>query len=405
MRAATLKRQYQFAIALIAALSIISFLTLQLLITTQLAAADLVNLSGRQRMLSQRIALLGVELVHAPQKQRQAVWTNLQQTTLLMEDSADALLNGGPIDDPPENPVLPQLKSEKIRLIYLEQPERLRERTSAYLGHAKSLVAADANSLTPDNPDAIALRKLAPELLVTLNKVVQIHTNESRQDVEQLQYFALAIMLVTLTALILICYLVFRPTVDLVEAEAKTLEQTNQQLYRLSSIDGLTGVANRRSFDEFLHHEWRRSLRESTPLSVIMADIDFFKAFNDSLGHQAGDECLKAVAGIISDGLKRPGDIVARYGGEEFVVVLPGTDAPGALDVAEILRAAVESLSLEHPSSAIGRYATISLGVASLIPDDEKTPENLVHQADQALYAAKNGGRNQVATYREGQEG
>ena len=174
------------------------------------------------------------------------------------------------------------------------------------------------------------------------------------------------------------------------------LEEANQKLERLSFLDGLTNIANRRRFDEFLHIEWRRAAREAAPLSVILADIDFFKAYNDTYGHEAGDEILKKVAGALAATVNRPADLVARYGGEEFVVALPGTDAAGALVLAERLRAAVEALAVAHSTSRAAAHVTISVGVATTIPERGAAPEALVAAADQALYEAKHDGRNRV---------
>jgi len=174
------------------------------------------------------------------------------------------------------------------------------------------------------------------------------------------------------------------------------LEEANQKLERLSFLDGLTNIANRRRFDEFLHIEWRRAAREAAPLSVILADIDFFKAYNDTYGHEAGDEILKKVAGALAVTVNRPADLVARYGGEEFVVALPGTDAAGALVLAERLRAAVEALAVAHSTSRAAAHVTISVGVATTIPERGAAPEALVAAADQALYEAKHDGRNRV---------
>jgi diguanylate cyclase (GGDEF)-like protein len=174
------------------------------------------------------------------------------------------------------------------------------------------------------------------------------------------------------------------------------LEEANQKLERLSFLDGLTNIANRRRFDEFLEREWRRGLRDGTPISVIMTDIDFFKAYNDTYGHEAGDEILKTVAGVLSATLNRPADLVARYGGEEFVVVLPGTDFSGAALLAERLRGAVEGLQIAHTGSRVGVHVTISLGVATVVPQRGVSPDALVAAADQALYQAKHDGRNRV---------
>jgi diguanylate cyclase (GGDEF)-like protein/PAS domain S-box-containing protein len=174
-------------------------------------------------------------------------------------------------------------------------------------------------------------------------------------------------------------------------------KQLEQELQRLSQVDGLTELANRRALDEFLDQEWRRGRRSGTPLACVMADVDFFKAYNDTYGHQAGDDCLRAVASALRRGARRPGDLAARYGGEEFAVILPATDTEGAARVAEKLRAEVEALAVPHAHSTVADHVTISLGVSSIIPGAEGTGAQLLEAADRALYRAKQTGRNRVA--------
>ena len=176
------------------------------------------------------------------------------------------------------------------------------------------------------------------------------------------------------------------------------LDEANRELTRLSTIDGLTGIANRRHFDEVLAQEWRRAMRNRHPLSLVVIDVDCFKQFNDGYGHQVGDECLKAVAQILADKLRRPSDLAARYGGEEFVGVLPETTEEGAVALAEEVRMTLQNKRISHRFSLVAPHVTISAGVATTIPErgDENGFTALLHAADQALYEAKRSGRNRV---------
>lgn len=172
------------------------------------------------------------------------------------------------------------------------------------------------------------------------------------------------------------------------------LAGANQELQRLITLDGLTQVGNRRGFDEYLTREWQRSLRKQTPLALILCDIDFFKSYNDTYGHQAGDDCLRRVAHALCNGVERPTDFIARYGGEEFAVILPNTLLEGAVQVAERLCTAIQALGLPHASSLVSPYVTLSLGVASIVPHSEVSSSLLIAEADRALYLAKTEGRN-----------
>jgi diguanylate cyclase (GGDEF)-like protein/PAS domain S-box-containing protein len=178
--------------------------------------------------------------------------------------------------------------------------------------------------------------------------------------------------------------------------DATRQKQFEERLRMLSATDGLTQVANRRWFNETLEREWNRALRNATTLSLILADIDHFKRYNDIYGHVAGDECLKQVAAAMRDCLHRGGDFVARYGGEEFAVILPGTDAAHAAELAEKIRTAVNALGIAHAGNPEVGTVSISLGTASVVPDRAGDGVRLVEAADRALYLAKNGGRNRV---------
>ena len=179
----------------------------------------------------------------------------------------------------------------------------------------------------------------------------------------------------------------------------RRLDEANRQLMRLSSVDGLTGIANRRQFDDLLAREWGRSIRYGTSMALLMCDVDFFKQYNDLYGHQQGDECLKAIASALEGQVRRPSDLVARYGGEEFAVILPDTTHEGAMQVAEKMRAAVIALDLPHSGALPLGRVSMSFGVAHQLPSrDGPGIEALLRAADGSLYEAKGNGRNQVAS-------
>jgi diguanylate cyclase (GGDEF)-like protein len=171
------------------------------------------------------------------------------------------------------------------------------------------------------------------------------------------------------------------------------LERSNQQLEQLSATDGLTGLANRRQFDQHLYDEWQRSLRTGLPLSLLMIDIDHFKRYNDRHGHLAGDACLRQVASLLYDCAQRAGELVARYGGEEFALLLPGADAEAARAVARRCMDELAKASIPHGDSPVGALVTCSIGVATVVAHAELVPESLVRCADDALYQVKSSGR------------
>lgn len=181
------------------------------------------------------------------------------------------------------------------------------------------------------------------------------------------------------------------------EAEER-MKSANRLLQDLSNMDGLTGVANRRCFDETIRQDWEKCRTERIPFSLIMFDLDEFKAFNDTYGHQRGDFCLQEAAKAAKEAVKQPGAIVARYGGEEFAVILPGVDADAAYRSAEEVRAAIQSLHIPHAGSKVSEAVTISVGVSTMTQEAAVTPEELIKAADEALYEAKRAGRNCVRT-------
>ena len=183
------------------------------------------------------------------------------------------------------------------------------------------------------------------------------------------------------------------------EIETIRLEKAKTELEHLSSSDVLTGLTNRRYFDSFLDKEWRMGIRNQTPVSLLFLDVDDFKAYNDNYGHQAGDVCLQKIAAVIRRGVHRSRDLCARYGGEEFVVLLPDTAQESALHIAEAIREGIEMERVPHSFSRATSHVTVSIGVASIIPQREVDQSFLVEMADRALYKAKEMGRNQVQVF------
>lgn len=231
----------------------------------------------------------------------------------------------------------------------------------------------------------------------------------SREDIfAEWQRLSIQIVLASLAAGAALIYL-FRKLMrqialrDRIEASLRLattqLQRANADLAARASQDGLTGLANRRCFDETLAQELKRAQRSGNGVSLIMLDVDFFKKFNDQYGHVAGDACLQAVAGAVAHSVGRSEDLAARYGGEEFAVIMPGTGAAGALDVAEAIRAAVEALQIPHAASASG-VVTVSLGAATFHPEPNHHTDSsaLIRQADALLYQSKNSGRNRVSS-------
>lgn len=179
-----------------------------------------------------------------------------------------------------------------------------------------------------------------------------------------------------------------------VRERTRELERAKQKLEYLASTDGLTNLANRRHFDDFLEFEWLRHIREKEPLSLLIIDVDYFKKYNDSYGHLAGDDCLIDIARILLDITKRSSDLSARYGGEEFACVLPNTDSEGAVQVARNIQAEISKLKIPHESSPIDDYVTVSIGINTCIPSQQYYLFGYIDGADQCLYQAKEKGRN-----------
>jgi diguanylate cyclase (GGDEF)-like protein len=250
---------------------------------------------------------------------------------------------------------------------------------------AATLKALD-ETVVLEIPEVVFWERIAPEP-ASLMALLRIFSERSRHDLE-----SLAADNIKLQA--------YAEQVETTNHELvairRQLEDKNRLLERLSALDTLTGIANRRRFDDVMRQEWKRAARDGSSLALLFCDIDHFKRFNDTYGHQAGDDCLVRVAQAMEDTLNRPADLAARYGGEEFVGLLVDTDAEGARLLAERVRVRVEGLEIEHAPSDVAAVLTVSLGAAAVVPKAGVRPEDLVNVADKALYAAKQRGRNRV---------
>ncbi len=303
-----------------------------------------------------------------------------------------------------------EMRRQRI-LIVDDAPENIRVLAQALKGEYKITFSTDGQhalqtAMSDEPPDLILLDIMMPEMdgyevcrrlksdFRTKNIPVIFITamNQEEDETKGLEIGA-------------VDYITKPFSMAIVKARVRThleLKRHRDMLENLSSLDGLTGIPNRRRFDEMLDTEWRHCLRENVFLSLIMMDIDYFKNFNDNQGHQAGDDCLKKVAITLASSVRRPMDFVARYGGEEFVAILPKTDADGILVVAENIRRNIESLQIPHSHSPASAYVTVSLGGAAVIPTMQMSSDILVKAADDALFQAKREGRNCIRTIHPG---
>lgn len=395
MKLFNLTKRYLLALGLIATLSISAFCIVYWVIHTQETYASIINISGRQRMLSQKAALLGTQLLHCKNEAEEIEIRNqLYEVKTLLEISHKGLISGNAALNLPGKP------SKEIQNLYFSSPVLLDQQIRTFISHIDSLLKEPGQKLTYNNPHLVYLQNAARgELLKSLDSVVKQYELEAQQHIKRLQFLEIIIVSLTLMLLLFEALFIFRPLVRHVYKETSQLRNYNNQLQVLSSYDSLTGIANRRFFDQHLAKEWEGAVISSSWLSLILIDIDFFKNFNDTYGHQAGDRCLAEVASALHASLNRSSDFVARYGGEEFAVILPDTDCRGAMLVAEKLRREIENLRIPHAKSAVADYVTVSIGVSSTMPVQYNNPEKLIAEADDALYSAKRAGRNRVMHY------
>ena len=376
---------------MVAVSSIAAYVTMHQLTITQETSAAIVNTSGRQRMLSQKSALYSTRLATSTDEKEQKKYRKeLTNALLLFEKSHESLTR---IDshlnifgDP----------SEKINQIYYGPPNYLDRRLKNYKEEIIALMSTEKEDLNKDNPHLKNILANAPKILDSLDLAVSQYQAESEAKITLHETLEMVFLSATLLILLLLALFIYRPIVKRIENETDKLNEANLKLLQLSAVDGLTGISNRRAFEEFFEMQWRRATREEKPVSAIMIDIDFFKNYNDAYGHLKGDDCLKSVTSAIRRSLNRPADMVARYGGEEFIILLGDTDVDGAMNVAKIVKTIVEDLKIRNKKSEISDYVTVSAGVATTIPKPADKRADLIEAADNALYKAKHAGRNRI---------
>lgn len=350
--------------------------------------ARTINLAGRQRMLYLSISREALMMSRGRElAQRRQAAQKLGQALVEWERVHQALGGGDP------ELGLAALDSPEARA----QWERLRQTHQAILASARELLACDHHACQAEEERLVqSIMAQGEHYLPLMDKLVFIYDEESRQRVETLRRVETALDVMTLLGLAMVGLMVFRPMVRRISQNLERLSATAAMFKDLSFIDGLTGLANRRALDLHLEQEWRRQARVGGRLSLVLLDVDRFKQYNDAFGHLQGDDALRAVATVLRDAARRPGDLAARFGGEELALVLTGADPRSVLEVAEQVRRQVEALGLPHPDSGVCPVLTVSLGVASLVPGRVLEPLRLVQAADQALYRAKARGRNLV---------
>jgi len=371
-------RTYIIALGMIALLSLISHITLERVIAAHEGSASVINVSGRQRMLSQKIAFDASLYVL---KGDAGARTELVEATDRFEKAHGQLLG----NDPAVPPAMPL--SEAERAIYFQPPFQVDALVQRYLGYARIIAAPDSGPAGLAAYDALSALARGP-IVQALDAVVVQHQRESEDQLAKLRVIQMLVLGVLLVTLAAEAIMVFRPM-------ARRIRHYAAELMTMATLDPLTGALNRRAFMDRSKTELERARRHRRPLSLLMLDGDHFKRVNDAYGHAAGDEALRVLTRTIG-GLMRTSDSFGRFGGEEFVVLAPETPMGGACELAERIRAAMADTQIIHGDARF--TLTVSIGATAVDPGESDIAPALA-RADSALYRAKEQGRNQISSF------
>ena len=390
-----MRAKYLSALVLIAVLAFGEYVVTDHLIEAQEHHARFLEQSARQRILLERIALLSHQLISASEPEhRERIRLTLGENLREMRATHTAMVRSIVSYDDLAGAV------RRSQAGYTDQPFKLGTQLHLYAASVDSLLSAPAELLVPENPHfQHVLLATSDRTAALLEAVIGNLMRTTEADLRRSRTIARTMFAGKLASLLLLGLLLFEPMVAHILHKRDMLLKAIQELARVSATDGLTQAANRRAFEERLDEEWRRASRDGVPLTLLMIDIDHFKAYNDRYGHQAGDECLSLITRDFRTRLRRPADFLARYGGEEFAIILPDTDLSGALIVAEDLRRRTMALEIAHGTSPVAGVVTLSIGVAEAEPAANSwSATDLVAASDRALYRAKRLGRNRVNT-------
>ena len=375
---------YVMALSLIALLSVGAYVSVDSLVVRQEQSVRVIDIAGRQRMLSQRIAELATELATRPDSRSQALTERLRAAIDVMEQSHVALRRGSSAlgISPPE--------SETIRAIFEEEPHRLNQQVASYTALARSVLAADSAGKTGKGTPEQVFATAQERLLSSLDAAIGQYRIDNENIRRHLRKSLLGVLILTLCTLAAEAVWIFRPLF-------RDMHTTQANLLEAARTDPLTGSMNRRHLLESGNREVARCRRKGEPLTVMILDIDHFKSINDRFGHATGAEALIAVVRLVVGGI-RVSDLLGRIGGEEFALILPDTPQNEGLAVAEKMRETIAA------TPVVGKHGfctlTVSIGVTQLTTDDDSVIQAL-DRADQALYEAKRSGRNRVVGWTE----